>query len=361
MLLFCHADQLALPPGFQLEKGVCRQLEGLASPQLLRPLVHALLPASDAAASERLPPLPPPGPRTLPLHFDGAAASGGGGSVLIQAGGLGGGLGFGSIGAAASQPATGSGSASSGNNRSDTPVRPAFGGGAVFGGGGGTAAFGSRAAGPASSGAASDSATSGAAGSYAPGLVPRQSVASATFGGSPVAFDSPAGAPDVFGASPGRSPPAPPAGDAAPALPSDPVTALMQFLGQASIRALTSYSRVDSSAFSHLHDGLKFAVVANWRHAYCSALVAVPRCCGALRSRMRPCECAIAGAGPAQVVEVPSLQRRALTALAVHAGLVQRLWFSHLRVRPRPARPAAAPESSHQPAPSSDGLVCCRS
>lgn len=76
---------------------------------------------------------------------------------------------------------------------------------------------------------------------------------------------------------------------------------------------------------------------------------------------MRPCECAIAGAGPAQVVEVPSLQRRALTALAVHAGLVQRLWFSHLRVRPRPARPAAAPESSHQPAPSSDGLVCCRS
>lgn len=34
------------------------------------------------------------------------------------------------------------------------------------------------------------------------------------------------------------------------------------------------------------------------------------------------------------MVDVPSLRQPALTRLAVHIGLAQRLWFSHLRVRP---------------------------
>lgn len=34
-----------------------------------------------------------------------------------------------------------------------------------------------------------------------------------------------------------------------------------------------------------------------------------------------------------QVLEVPALRRGALITLAVHAGFVQRLWFSHMRVQ----------------------------
>ena len=40
-------------------------------------------------------------------------------------------------------------------------------------------------------------------------------------------------------------------------------------------------------------------------------------------------------AASAQVLEVPALRRSALITLAVRSHLVERLWFSHLRVIPR--------------------------
>mmetsp|Transcript_5042 Transcript_5042/g.14483 ORF Transcript_5042/g.14483 Transcript_5042/m.14483 type:complete len:998 (+) Transcript_5042:1276-4269(+) len=327
-----HPEELAKPAGFVLAAGIMRQLEGLASLQLLRSLVHALLPAADVAASEALPPLPPPDHRTPASPYSGGAVFGssvresaspgmsdggdacfGSGTAIAPGAAFGGGApAFGSgRGAFGSAPALGAGTVSGsgvGASPASTSVSlsPSSGGGAAFGSG--AAAFGS---GSISQRSPAFGSGAGRAGTGAMGFVGTVNVAQTSTDVVPMQIDSVSppgsgvGALNVDGAfgSPARS-------SSHSAAVSLAIGSLRGGLTPPGPLGVLSPSSPQTSAAAEAASAVPSNPVAGLLHLL------------------------------GQVVDVPSLRQPALTRLAVHIGLAQRLWFSHLRPMQVQARQA---------------------